>query len=130
MSVCVVVPLDGGQVGIIGQEDRSHQTLILLTPETRRNGQVAFLIHDLMTLAKDGVVAAEQHACVSMVQLHTDAGGGMAMTSSIDKIDSFVVCYIWSPTIRIGSDVTILNRKDMITEYLHSILSPASYPRL
>ena len=70
MSVGVVVPFDGGQVGIIGQEDWCHQALIFFTPETRWDGKVALFIHDLMALAKDRIVTAQQHASVCMIKLH------------------------------------------------------------
>ena len=56
VGVGVVVPLDGGQVGVVGKVDWLQQSLRLLAPETGRDGEVAELVKDLMCLAVDWIV--------------------------------------------------------------------------
>ena len=48
VGVGVVVPLDGGEVGVVGQEDGGQQSFVLLSPETGRDGDVAELIKYLV----------------------------------------------------------------------------------
>ena len=112
VSVGVVIPLDRGQVSIVWEEHRRHQTLLLLPPKTGWNGEVTLLIKHLVTLTKHRVVTAEQHPGVSVVQLHADTTGSVAVTSCVDQVDSLVVSHIGSPAVGVSSDVTILNNCD------------------
>ena len=50
VGVGVVVPLDGGQVGVVREVDRGHQPLLSLAPQTRRDGQVTKLVHHLASV--------------------------------------------------------------------------------
>ena len=47
MGVGVVVPLDGDEVGVKGEEGRRHQTLLLRPPKTGRQRYVAQLVKNL-----------------------------------------------------------------------------------
>ena len=50
VSVGVVVPLDGEEVGVEGEEGGRHQTLLLGTPQARRQGYVAQFIKNLVKI--------------------------------------------------------------------------------
>ena len=72
VGVGVVVPLDGGQVGVVREEDRLYQTLALLAPEAGRDGDVAELVEDLVRLAVDRILTTDQLASVSIIKLHAE----------------------------------------------------------
>ena len=52
VSVGVVVPLYGDEVGVKGEERGRHETLVLRPPQAWRQGQVAQLIKYLDTILK------------------------------------------------------------------------------
>ena len=60
VGVGVVVPLDGGQVGVEGEVDGGHQPLLRLAPQTRRDGQVAQLVHHLASVIYQQYRAANE----------------------------------------------------------------------
>ena len=107
MSVGVVVPLDGGQVGVVGKIDRLHQPLGFLAPETRGEGEVSELIKDLMSLAVYRVVSTEEVPGVSVVELHTDTAGGVAVASGVDQVDPSVLLRV-APTVGVGPHIAVL----------------------
>ena len=144
MSVGVVVSLDGCQVGVIRKVDWSQKTLLLCAPETGRDSQVAKLIHNLsttkfysapilscpahlMSVAILGIMTTQQHPSVSVIQLHADAAGRVAVARSVDKLHSREVRDAGAPAVRVGADVTILNdqvsKKQKIFSQLTCIMS-------
>ena len=50
VSVGVVVPLDGEEVGVEGEEGGRHQTLLLRPPQAGRQGYVAQFIKNLIII--------------------------------------------------------------------------------
>ena len=56
-----------------------------------------------------GIVTTQQHPGVSVIQLHADAAGSVAVTRSIDQLHSREVRDARAPAVRVGADVTILN---------------------
>ena len=109
MSEGVVVPLDGGQVGVVGQVDRLHQALGVLAPETGREGEVAEFIKDLVSLAIVGVVSTEELPSVGVVELHADTAGGVAVASSVVQVDPSELLGV-SPAVRVGPHITVLEK--------------------
>ena len=107
MSVGVVVPLDGGQVGVVGKIDRLHQALGVLAPKTGGEGEVSQLIEDLMSLAIDRVVSTEEFASVSVVEFHADTAGSVAVASSVDQVDPSELLSV-APAVGVGPHITVL----------------------
>ena len=73
-----------------------------------------------MSLAIFGVMAAEEHPRVGVIQLHADAAGRVAMARSIDQLHSREVRDPGAPAVRVGADVTILNDQVSKTENILS----------
>ena len=123
MSVGVVVPLDGGQVGVVGKIDRLHQALGVLAPQTGREGEVSQLVKDLMSLTIDRIVSTEELAGVRVVELHTDTAGCVAVTSSVDEVDPSELLGV-SPAVRVGPHIAVLVTSVSVRRVLLTIISP------
>ena len=63
----------------------------------------------LMSLAILGVMAAEEHPGVGVIQLHADAAGRVAVARSVDQLNAREVRDAGAPAVGVGADVTILN---------------------
>ena len=107
VSVGVVVPLDGGQVGVVGKIDRVHQPLSVLAPETGREGEVSQLIKDLMSLTVERVVGTEELPSISVVELHTDTAGGVAVAASVHQVDPSELLGV-APAVWVRPHITVL----------------------
>ena len=71
-----------------------------------------------MCLSILGIVAAEKHPGVCVVQLHADAAGGVAVAPRVDELHPRVVGDAWTPAVRVGADIAILERKSAKRQYL------------
>ena len=62
-----------------------------------------------MSLTILGVMAAEEHPGVGVIQLHADAAGRVAVARSVDQLNACEVRDARAPAVGVGADVTILN---------------------
>ena len=63
----------------------------------------------LMRVAILGVVTAQEHPGVGVIQLHADAAGRVAVAPRVDQLHSSEVRDPGAPAVRVGADVTILS---------------------
>ena len=63
----------------------------------------------LMCVAILGIVTAEEHPSVGVIQLHADAAGRVAVAARVDQLHSREVSNPGPPAVRVSADVTILN---------------------
>ena len=61
-----------------------------------------------MCLPVDGVVAAEEHAGVGVVQLHAEAAGGVAVPRRVDQLHPRVLRDVRPPAVGVRADITVL----------------------
>ena len=73
-----------------------------------------------MSVAILGIMTAQQHPSVSVIQLHADAAGGVAVARSVDQLHTSEVRDSRAPAVRVGADITILNDQDSKTENILS----------
>ena len=64
-----------------------------------------------MSLAIFGIMAAEQHPRVGVIQLHAEAAGRVAVARRVYQLHARVVRDARAPAVGVGADVTILNVK-------------------
>ena len=62
-----------------------------------------------MCMAILGIVTAEEHPSVGMIQLHADAAGRVAVAPRVDQLHSREVRDPGAPAVRVGANVTILS---------------------
>jgi len=94
VEVRVVVPLDGGEVGVEGEEGGGQETLLLRPIDAGGDGDVAELVHYLVGLPKGGVVGTQEFTCISIVEFHRDTARGMTVTCSVDKLHSVILVHV------------------------------------
>ncbi len=82
--------------------------LYLRPIEAGRDGEVAQLVKDLMTLAVDRIVTTEELLRVRIVELHGDAAGCVAVSCRVYQVDAVVAGGV-APAARVRAHRTVLH---------------------
>jgi hypothetical protein len=75
--------------------------------EAGRDGEVAQLVKNLMTLAVDRIVTTEELLRVRIVELHGDAAGCVAVSCRVYQVDAVVTRGV-APATRVSAHRTVL----------------------
>ncbi len=84
-----------------------RQRAYLRPIEAGRDGEVAQLVKNLMTLAVDRIVTTEELLRVRIVELHGDAAGCVAVSCRVYQVDSVVTRGV-APATRVIAHRTVL----------------------
>ena len=78
-----------------------------------------------MSVAILGIMTTQEHPSVSVIQLHADTAGSVAVARSVDQLHPSEVRDAGAPAVRVGADVTILDQvaktENILTADLHHV---------